>query len=111
MARRGIGGYQPYMQAGLDTLRRGEAYTEDYGFGGLQEALGATREGQKFCLKPLKLPLNNAHSLMPINKPLVADISTCRRHVPRSRSVWVWRIGGTGRQYDPANVSLYMNPL
>jgi len=38
MARQGIGSYQPYMQAGLDAMRRGEAYAEQYGFGGLGEA-------------------------------------------------------------------------
>lgn len=46
MAQQGIGSYQPYLNAGLDAVRSGQGYTEGYGFGALQEGLGATREGQ-----------------------------------------------------------------
>jgi len=43
----GIGVYQPYLQRGVDLRQSGAKYLEDYGFGGLSEALGATREGQE----------------------------------------------------------------
>lgn len=43
----GIGVFQPYVQRGVDMRQSGAKYLEDYGFGGLSEALGATREGQE----------------------------------------------------------------
>ena len=43
----GIGVFQPYVQRGVDLRQSGAKYLEDYGFGGLSEALGATREGQE----------------------------------------------------------------
>lgn len=43
----GIGVFQPYVQRGVDLRESGAKYLEDYGFGGLSEALGATREGQE----------------------------------------------------------------
>lgn len=43
----GIGVFQPYVQRGVDLRESGAEYLEDYGFGGLSEALGATREGQE----------------------------------------------------------------
>lgn len=46
MAQQGIGGYQPYLQQGLGAMRAGEQAARTTGLGGLQEAFGATREGQ-----------------------------------------------------------------
>ena len=46
MVQQGIGGYQPYLQAGLGAMRAGEEVARTSGLGGLQEAFGATREGQ-----------------------------------------------------------------
>ena len=43
----GIGVFQPYVQRGVELRESGAKYLEDYGFGGLSEALGATREGQE----------------------------------------------------------------
>lgn len=46
MVQQGIGGYEPYLQAGLGAMRAGEEVARTSGLGGLQEAFGATREGQ-----------------------------------------------------------------
>lgn len=128
MARRGIGGYQPYMQAGLDTLRRGEAYTEQYGYGGLQEALGATREGQKVLSQAAQIAAQQraqpyayqeaATRALNRTTGLGYDAMTTGqtdlgRASDMSREAAKFGYGalaGTGRQYDPAQVGLYMNP-
>lgn len=46
LAQQGIGRYQPYLQQGLGAMRAGEQAARTTGLGGLQEAFGATREGQ-----------------------------------------------------------------
>lgn len=46
MAQAGIGMYAPYLQRGSDLSQLGAEGVQTYGFGGLQEAFGATREGQ-----------------------------------------------------------------
>jgi len=46
MAQAGIGMYEPYLQRGTDLSQLGAEGVQTYGFGGLQEAFGATREGQ-----------------------------------------------------------------
>ncbi len=47
LAQEGVGAYLPYLQHGTALRQSGQSYLEDYGFGGLSEALGATREGQE----------------------------------------------------------------
>lgn len=47
LAQQGLGSYQPYLQEGLNTLRRGELGVNTYGYGGLQEAFDASRTGQQ----------------------------------------------------------------
>ena len=87
LARSGIGSYQPYMQAGLDAMRRGEQYTEDYGFGGLQEALGATRAGQQVLGQAADIAAAQRAQPYAYQQAAVADIG---RAADMSRS-------GTGR--------------
>ncbi len=111
MARRGIGGYQPYMQAGLDTLRRGEAYTEDYGFGGLQEALGATREGQKVLSQAAQIAAQQRAQPYAYQEAASRGLARSADMSREAAQFGYGALGGTGRQYDPANVGLYMNPF
>lgn len=111
MARRGIGGYQPYMQAGLDTLRRGEAYTEDYGFGGLQEAFGATREGQKVLSQAAQIAAQQRAQPYAYQEAASRGLARSSDMAREAAKFGYGALGGTGRQYDPANVSLYMNPF
>ena len=111
MARRGIGGYQPYMQAGLDTLRRGEAYTEDYGFGGLQEALGATREGQKVLSQAAQIAAQQRAQPYAYQEAASRGLARAADMSREAAQFGYGALGGTGRQYDPANVGLYMNPF
>jgi len=46
MAQAGIGMYAPYLQRGTELSQKGAEGVETFGFGGLQEGFGATREGQ-----------------------------------------------------------------
>lgn len=46
MAQAGVGMYAPYLQRGSDLSQLGAEGVQTYGFGGLQDAFGATREGQ-----------------------------------------------------------------
>ena len=88
----GIGSYKPYMREGLDAVRRAEKYTEDYGFGGLTEALGATREGQ--------LALSRA-----------AELAANQRARPYAyQDAALGALRGTNYQYNPETVGSYMNP-
>ena len=43
MVQQGIGGYQPYLQAGLGAMRAGEQAARTTGLGGLQEGFDLTR--------------------------------------------------------------------
>jgi len=45
VASQGVGAYQPYLDAGLEAVRRGELATEAYGLGGVSEGFGASRAG------------------------------------------------------------------
>jgi len=46
MAQAGVGMYAPYLKRGSDLSQLGAEGVQTYGFGGLQDAFGATREGQ-----------------------------------------------------------------
>ena len=46
MAQMGIGMYAPYVQQAAQLGQKGAEGVETFGFGGLREGLGATREGQ-----------------------------------------------------------------
>lgn len=59
MAQSGIGMYQPFLQSGLNRLRQGQSYGEQFGFGGLQEAFGATREGQRALSQAAQVAAQN----------------------------------------------------
>jgi len=45
LANQGVGSYQPFLDAALDAMRRGETATETYGLGGVSEGFGASRAG------------------------------------------------------------------
>ena len=61
-AAQGVGAIQPFVDNTLDALRRSEDYAETYGFGGLTEALGATREGNRPYHRPHSLRRHKGHS-------------------------------------------------
>ena len=110
LARSGIGSYQPYMQAGLDAMRRGEQYTEDYGFGGLQEALGATRAGQQVLGQAADIAAAQRAQPYAYQQAAVADIGRAAEMSREAAQAGYQALGGTGRQFDPYLTSLYMNP-
>ena len=110
LARSGIGSYQPYMQAGLDAMRRGEQYTEDYGFGGLQEALSATRAGQQVLGQAADIAAAQRAQPYAYQQAAVADIGRAADMSREAAQAGYQALGGTGRQFDPYLTSLYMNP-
>ena len=110
MARSGIGSYQPYMQAGLDAMRRGEQYTEDYGFGGLQEALGATRAGQQVLSQAADMAAAQRAQPYEYQQAAAGDIGRAAEMSREAAQAGYQALGGTGRQFDPYLTSLYMNP-
>ncbi len=110
MARRGIGSYQPYMQAGLDAVRRGEGYTEQYGFGGLQEALGATRAGQQVLGQAADIAAAQRGQPYQYQQAAAGDIGRAAGMSREAAQAGYQALGGTGRQYDPFMTGLYMNP-
>ena len=110
MARRGIGAYQPYMQAGLDAMRRGEGYAEQYGFGGLQEALGATREGQRVLSQAAQMAAQQRAQPYEYQQAAAGDIGRAAEMSREAAQAGYQALGGTGRQFDPFQTSLYMNP-
>ena len=110
MARRGIGSYQPYMQAGLDAMRRGEGYAEQYGFGGLQEALGATREGQRVLSQSAQLAAQQRAQPYAYQQTAAGDIGRAAAMSREAAQAGYQALGGTGLQFDPYQTGLYMNP-
>ena len=110
MARSGIGSYQPYMQAGLDAVRRGERYAEEYGFGGLQEALGATRAGQQVLGQAADIAAAQRAQPYAYQRAAAGDIGRAADMSREAAQAGYQALGGTGRQFDPFLTSLYMNP-
>ena len=110
MARSGIGSYQPYMQAGLDAVRRGERYAEEYGFGGLQEALGATRAGQQVLGQAANIAAAQRGQPYQYQRAAAGDIGRAADMSREAAQAGYQALGGTGRQFDPFLTSLYMNP-
>ena len=111
LARRGIGSYQPYMQAGLNAMRRGEAYGEQYGFGGLQEAFGATREGQRALAGASELAAAQRGLPYGYQEAARGDLGRAAEMSREAAQSGFQALGGTGRQYDPFMTGLYMNPF
>ena len=111
LARQGIGGYQPYMQAGLNAIRRGEAYGEQYGFGGLQEAFGASREGQKALAGAAELAAAQRATPFAYQQAAAGDLGRAAEMSREAAQSGFQALGGTGRQFDPFMTGLYMNPF
>ena len=98
------------MQAGLDAMRRGEQYTEDYGFGGLQEALGATRAGQQVLGRSRRHCRRTAGTAYAYQQAAVADIGRAADMSREAAQAGYQALGGTGHQFDPYLTSLYTEP-
>lgn len=111
LARRGIGAYQPYMQAGLNAMRRGEAYGEQYGFGGLQEAFGAAREGQRALAGASELAAAQRARPYEYQRAATGDLGRAAEMSREAAQSGFQALSGTGRQYDPFMVGMYMNPF
>ena len=92
-AAQGVGAFQPFVDNTLDALRRSEDYAETYGFGGLTEALGATREGQQ--------ALSQA-----------AQLAAAQRAQPFAyQQAATQALVGTDAAFDPRGIGAFMNPF
>jgi len=92
-AAQGVGAFQPFVDNTLDALRRSEDYAETYGFGGLTEALGATREGQQ--------ALSQA-----------AQLAASQRAQPFAyQQAATDALIGTDAAFDPRGIGMFMNPF
>ena len=110
MARQGIGAYKPYTDAALNAARRGEQYAEEYGFGGLQEAVGATRQGQQVLSQAAQIAAQQRHQPYAYQQTAAGDIGRAAAMSREAAQSGYQALRGTGRQYDPYMTSLYMNP-
>ena len=92
-AAQGVGAFQPFVDNTLDALRRSEDYAETYGFGGLTEAFGATREGQQ--------ALSQA-----------AQLAAAQRSQPFAyQQAATQALVGTDAAFDPRGIGAFMNPF
>lgn len=110
-ARQGIGVYEPYQQAALDAMRKGTGYAEQYGFGGLQEAFGAAREGQKALAGAAQMAANQRAVPYAYQQAAAGDLGRAADMSREAAQSGFQALGGTGRQYDPYMVDMYMNPF
>ena len=110
LARQGIGSYKPYTDAALNAARRGEQYTEEYGFGGLQEAVGATRQGQQVLSQAAQIAAQQRQQPYAYQQAAAGDIGRAAAMSREAAQSGYQALRGTGRQYDPYMTSLYMNP-
>jgi hypothetical protein len=109
-------------------MRRGEAYAEQYGFGGLGEALGATREGQRVLSQAAQMAAAQRAQPYAYQQAAAGDIGRAAemsreaaqagyqalggtgRQFREAAQAGYQALGGTGRQFDPFQTNLYMNP-
>ncbi len=92
-AAQGVGAFQPFVDNTLDALRRSEDYAETYGFGGISEGLGATREGQQ--------ALSQA-----------AQLAAAQRAQPFAyQQAATQALVGTDAAFDPRGIGMFMNPF
>ncbi len=92
LQQQGVGVYLPYLQKGTQARESGLKYLEDYGFGGLSEAMGATREGQQM------LSQASGRQGQYINAPFTRQTGAEQR------------LNQTFGQFDPTATSSFMNP-
>lgn len=92
MAQRGIGMYAPYVDQAGTLMNKGQEGIETYGFGGLNEAFGATREGQAKLSQAAGR--QNAYMNMPFSSQTGAQN----------------RLDQTYGGFDPSSAQSFMNP-
>ena len=112
MAQMGIGMYAPYVQEATKLGQKGAEGVETFGFGGLREGMGATREGQSMLAQAAGRA--NKYRNVPFGyQERAAKYLTGASDLGRN-------VLGTGRQdietalgvYSPANrVQAFMNPF
>ena len=112
MAQMGIGMYAPYVQQAAQLGQKGAEGVETFGFGGLREGLGATREGQSM--------LAQAAARANLNRNVPFGYQQRAANYLTGASDMGRDVLGTGRQdiqtalgeYSPADrVQAFMNPF
>ena len=111
MAQMGIGMYAPYVQQAADLGQKGAEGVETFGFGGLREGMGATREGQAM--------LSQAAARANLNRNVPFGYQQRAANYLTGASDMGRDVLGTGRsdiqtalgEYSPASrVQAFMNP-
>jgi hypothetical protein len=102
-ARQGLGSYSPYLQSGLDSLRSGQAYGEQYGYGGLQEGFGAVREGQEALSQAAQLAAQQ-RAQPQAYRDEAANI------LRGATGAGYQALVGSGAQFQPDMIRPFMNP-
>lgn len=103
LAQQGVGAYLPYLQKGTQARESGLKYLEDYGFGGLSEAMGATREGQEMLAQAA------ARGNLYRNQPFTYQTGA-RDLLSGAVGSGQGMLAGTGAQFDPSQIQSFMNP-
>lgn len=129
LAQSGVGAYLPYLQKGTDLRESAQQYLEDYGFGGLSEALGAAREGQAMLSQVAAR--GNEYRNRPFtyqtgaNTMLTGAMGTGQQALTAGRTdlqnAMTGGVGdvqtaqgmltGTGAQFSPTQIQAFMNPF
>ena len=111
MAQMGIGMYAPYVEQAAKLGQKGAEGVETFGFGGLREGMGATREGQAM--------LSQAAARANLNRNVPFGYQQRAANYLTGASDMGRDVLGTGRQdiqtalgeYSPASrVQAFMNP-
>jgi len=103
LQQQGVGAYLPYLQKGTRARESGLKYLEDYGFGGLSEAMGATREGQEMLAQVAAR--GNEYR----NQPFTYQTGA-RDLLSGAVGSGQGMLAGTGAQFDPSQIQSFMNP-
>ena len=103
LQQQGVGVYLPYLQKGTQARESGLKYLEDYGFGGLSEAMGATREGQQMLSQAASR--GNQYRDQPFTYQTGAQ-NLLSGAVGSGQSM----LGGSAEQFDPSQIQAFMNP-
>ena len=103
LQQEGVGAYLPYLQKGTQARESGLRYLEDYGFGGLSEAMGATREGQEMLAQAASR--GNQYR----NQPFTYQTGA-RDLLSGAVGSGQGMLAGSAEQFDPSQIQAFMNP-
>jgi len=110
MAQQGIGGYQPYLQHGLGAIRAGEELTRTAGAGGLQEAFGATREGQAALSQAAQIAAQSRQQPYAYQQAAQQALSGATGYGYGTAGQALQGLTGASAEFGPERIPAFMNP-